>query len=179
MVVPLRRKTRWAILAAAVAVALLFLENSRRQPPPAPGYFVVSKVVDGDTVVVKGSGLLLKVRLAGIDAPELGRRGIPGQPYAQRAKNQLTSLLRSCTLRLQQVGIDDFNRPLVFLRCGEVDVNLHMVETGMAEAYRGRTEFDVQPFFSAEEQARRRRLNIWSLDGYESPRDWRRRHRKP
>jgi len=178
MSIPPQRKIRWAILVAALAVVVLFLQNLYRKPQPEPGYFQVRKVVDGDTVVMEGCGIVFKARLAGIDAPEFGRRGVPGQPYARRAKDYLSSLISPCAVELRQVGIDDFNRPLVFVRCGEVDVNLRMVENGVAEAYRGRTGFDIQPFVKAEEQARSQRLNIWSLDTYESPRDWRRRHRK-
>lgn len=156
----------------------LLVQNSSKEPPPAAGHFRVKKVVDGDTVVLEGCGILFKARLAGIDAPEMGWKDLPGQPYSERARDYLTSLVHSCALELRQIGIDDFNRPLVFLRCGDVEVNLRMVETGMSEAYRGRTEFDVRPFSQAEERARRQRLNIWSLARYESPREWRRRHRQ-
>jgi micrococcal nuclease len=178
MIIPFRRLTRWSILAAALVALSFFVQNSRREHPPASGYFLVKEVVDGDTVVLEGCGNLFKARLAGIDAPELGWKDLPGQPYATRARDYLASLVNSCSLEIRQVGIDAFNRPLVFLRCGDVEVNLRMVETGMAEAYRGRTGFDIQPFFQAEARARRQRLNIWSLANYESPREWRRRHRQ-
>jgi micrococcal nuclease len=174
---PFRRASRWSILAAAVAAVVLLVQNSRREPPPAPGYFRVKEVIDGDTVILEGSGILFKARLAGIDAPEMGGKEMPGQPYAAQARDYLASLVRSCELQVRQVGIDDFNRPLVFLRCGDTDVNLRMVETGLAEVYRGRTTLDLTPFFQAEERARRQRLNIWSLAKYESPKEWRRRHR--
>ena len=55
----------------------------------APGR--VRYVIDGDTVVLAGGG---KVRLIGIDTPELGHDGTVDQPYARQAREFLVALLR-------------------------------------------------------------------------------------
>ncbi|MBW2145727.1 MAG: thermonuclease family protein [Deltaproteobacteria bacterium] len=172
------RAARWGVLAAALAMVALLVQDTPRATPQTLGLFRVREVLDGDTVVLEGCNIYFKARLAGIDAPERGWKNVPGQPYARRSREYLSSLIRSRDVEVRQVALDDYNRPLVFLRCGDADVNLRMVEQGMAEAYRGRTEFDVRPFFQAEERARRQRLNIWSLKNYESPRRWRGRRRQ-
>lgn len=51
----------------------------------------VRYVIDGDTVVLRGGG---KVRLIGIDTPELGHDGSADQPFARQARSFLVSLLR-------------------------------------------------------------------------------------
>lgn len=48
-------------------------------------------VIDGDTVVLARRG---KVRLIGIDTPELGHDGAVDQPFARRARDFLMALLR-------------------------------------------------------------------------------------
>ena len=57
------------------------------------GQFKIIKIYDGDTVKAAGHGVEIKVRLAGIDAPETkkGKRK-PGQPYSLKAKKEMWSL---------------------------------------------------------------------------------------
>ncbi|OGP73239.1 MAG: hypothetical protein A2W09_01545 [Deltaproteobacteria bacterium RBG_16_50_11] len=55
---------------------------------------IVKKVADGDTLtVVTHEGTKLRVRLCGIDAPEIRHNGLPGQPYGGEAKAALTALM--------------------------------------------------------------------------------------
>ena len=59
------------------------------------------------------------------------------------------------------------------------NVNLEMVKAGLAEVYRGRNvrSSDLDPYWKAEEEARRTKRGMWSLgDQYVSPREWRRKH---
>jgi endonuclease YncB( thermonuclease family) len=49
----------------------------------------VEHVVDGDTVVVAGRE---RLRLVGIDAPELGRDGAPSEPFARAARERVVAL---------------------------------------------------------------------------------------
>lgn len=46
----------------------------------------VQHVVDGDTLVLAGRE---RLRLVGIDAPEIGRDGTPSEPYAEDARRRL------------------------------------------------------------------------------------------
>ena len=51
----------------------------------------VRYVIDGDTVILADGR---KVRLIGIDTPELGHGGNPDQPFARQARDYLITLLR-------------------------------------------------------------------------------------
>jgi endonuclease YncB( thermonuclease family) len=53
----------------------------------AAGESFIGKVVnvsDGDTVTVPDENKRIRVRINGIDAPEKGRKGVPGQPYGEQ-----------------------------------------------------------------------------------------------
>lgn len=67
----------------------------------------VKKVVDGDTVILHGG---VKVRLIGINTPELSRDGRAEEPLAIAARIHLTKLVGAGRkLRLQQ-GQDEYDR---------------------------------------------------------------------
>ncbi len=51
----------------------------------------VEWVYDGDTIRLADGR---KLRLIGIDTPELGRKDTPAQPYSRKASNKLTKLLQ-------------------------------------------------------------------------------------
>ena len=55
----------------------------------------VTRVYDGDTILVaRDRTVARKVRLVGIDAPEISsENGWPEQPYSEEAKKYLTSLV--------------------------------------------------------------------------------------
>ncbi|MFH1080761.1 MAG: thermonuclease family protein [Pseudomonadota bacterium] len=59
---------------------------------------------------------------------------------------------------------------------GNGNINLEMVRAGYAEAYLEylREPYRVQ-FVQAEKEARSARKGIWSLSGYERPKDFRKR----
>jgi endonuclease YncB( thermonuclease family) len=78
-------------------------------PPPANLHSeVVTRVVDGDTLRLKTGQ---KVRLIGIDTPELGRDGRPDRPFAQEAREALRRLIELSGWRiLLQPGIEPRDR---------------------------------------------------------------------
>ena len=59
--------------------------------PPQEG--IVDHVIDGDTVEIAFGGHLERVRLIGIDTPEIGYEGAPDECWAQEAKRALGRLL--------------------------------------------------------------------------------------
>ncbi|PKN33199.1 MAG: hypothetical protein CVU61_14375 [Deltaproteobacteria bacterium HGW-Deltaproteobacteria-19] len=62
---------------------------------------------------------------------------------------------------------------------GDRNINLEMIQAGMAEAYR---EYLREPyrgqFIGAEREAKAKRIGIWSQDGYERPSEFRKRMRE-
>lgn len=194
----MRTKLNTLTLSAGLAITLaLFsgcLSNETKQPltpqqtnsPTEPSAssqrprILISYCHDGDTCQVKtDGGLWFSVRLAGIDAPEIGRfnrkKAAAGQPLGVDARDTLIKILDgSQQLTMDQIDLDPFNRPVVELFAGDTCVNLKMLELGMAERYRGNSKLtNPQNYDAAEQLAKAKRVGIWGLRNYESPSKWR------
>ena len=141
------------------------------------GQFKITRVCDGDTVKAQGHDIEITVRLVGIDAPETSRKKRdPGQPYSQKAKKYLASLVLNKTVDIKGYGLDRYNRILGVIYLNKQNINLEMVKAGLAEVYRGKPArgFDNGPYLEAEKRAREAKTGMWSLgDKYISPKDWR------
>jgi micrococcal nuclease len=138
--------------------------------------FRVVSCNDGDTCrLAKGDGnKAMKVRLVGIDAPELSHGG---QPYGKESKDFLNQMVVGKSVRLQSLGQDTYGRTLGVLLVGSVDVNESMIRAGMAEVYVGKTEdgVDSDRYFKAQQEARSARRGMWAQARYESPYQFRKR----
>ena len=145
------------------------------------GQYEVYRVVDGDTFVVKHGSVKLTIRMVGIDAPEASTsKHRAGQPFSRQSTQHLSSLILNKTVDVKSYGSDRNGRTLgeVFLLNGK-NVNLEMVQVGLAEVYRGKpaSGMDMGPYWKAEEEAKAAKRGMWVLgDQYVSPRDWRRTH---
>ncbi len=93
----------------------------------APSEAVVTKVLDGDTVIVEGGH---HVRLLGIDADEAG------YPCYGEAKNRLEELVLAEEVRLEkdESDVDQYDRCLRYLFLEGENINLKLVEEGLAVA---------------------------------------------
>ena len=84
-------------------------------------------VHDGDSITVLAPGNdQLKVRLEGIDAPELK------QPFSQQSKQALSDLVYGKAVVLRVTGKDRYRRTLAVVMVEGVNANLEMVKLGMA-----------------------------------------------
>ena len=98
----------------------------------------VIRVYDGDTIKAEGYDIEIKVRLVGIDAPEISRKKRqPGQPYSQQAKKYLADLVLNKIVDIKGYGLDRYNRILGVIYLYPRNINLEMVKAGLAEVYRG------------------------------------------
>lgn len=136
---------------------------------------------DGDTCRIQAAqALWMNVRLAGVDAPETrkgrGKNKQKGQPLGEAAQQFLNERLRDRTVRIRQVDLDHYNRPVVEITIkGETrPINLTLLEDGYAEMYRGKTKrIDRAAYDAAEAKAKAQKRGIWSLSDYQSPADYR------
>jgi len=142
--------------------------------------FKVVRVSDGDTINAESDENKIKVRLVGIDAPETkkGKRN-PGQPYSQRAKSFLASMVLNKKVVIKDYGEDRYGRILGVVYLDNTDVNLEMIKAGLAEVYRGRQPkgLDIVSYRDAEKSVKMAGKGRWSLgDKYVSPKVWRKEH---
>jgi micrococcal nuclease len=170
---------RYGVYGILLLIGLLWAADADLDRPVAgaadKGYTVV-RVVDGDTILVEGSGGRETVRLLGIDAPETSKgKGEPGQPYSRKAQRHLAGLVLNRTVALVVYGRDRYKRILAVVYCDNRDINRAMLQAGLAEVYRGRTPetFDKTPYLQSEADARQSRTGMWRQgDAYVSPIRW-------
>jgi micrococcal nuclease len=95
----------------------------------------VSAVLDGDTLVLKGGE---RLRLRGIDAPEVSHKGKAGQYYGRKSAQRLAALVSGQTLVLDrdELNTDRYGRLVGVARLSDGRiVNLLMIEHGAAFVY--------------------------------------------
>jgi micrococcal nuclease len=140
---------------------------------------VVTRVVDGDTVWVKVAaraqgatgGETLKVRIAGIDAPEICQVGGPEALQALRGHllGQHVTLI-SPPFRSH----DDYGRVLATVNKQGQDVGRWMVRHGQAWSYGYRRSSG--PYATEQAQAQAAGAGLFAHAAAESPRGFRQRH---
>ncbi len=153
---------RWLLIGAAALIAgwcsgfSVGLAKAEQQARAT-----VLSIGDGDTIRVLQGQQRLTIRLACIDAPEMAQA-----PDGANARRYLQTRLRlgsSVTLRPQTV--DRFGRTVAEV-IGEVNLNLALVEDGMAFAYRKYLgQCDAREYVEAEFRASRSRYGVWRVPG--------------
>ncbi|MBW2031720.1 MAG: thermonuclease family protein [Deltaproteobacteria bacterium] len=101
--------------------------------------------------------LEIKVRLVGIDAPQVSYSKFKkGQPYSEKAKRFLAGILLDKIVDIKGYGLDSSNRVLGEITSGDTNINLEMIKRGYAEVYGGRLPDSFDPTFYRyhEKQAR-------------------------
>ena len=129
-------------------------------------------VTDGDTItVIDAKRQQLKVRLAGIDAPE------KTQDFGNRAKQNLSRLVFGKTVTLESRKVDRYGRLVGKVLIGQTDANLEQIKAGLAWHYREyaseQSVTDRLAYSNAEARARSSRLGLWSLTNPVPPWDFR------
>ncbi|MGJ3442358.1 thermonuclease family protein [Pseudomonas sp. Je.1.5.c] len=142
--------------------------------PEQPQRVAVRQVVDGDTLRLNDGR---SVRLIGINAPEIGRKGRTSEPYAEAAKRRLQALVKASD---GQVGLvpgveakDKYGRTLAHIY-GKRGDNFEAVLLSEGLGYR----VAVAPNVSlagcqqdAEQAARAVRAGLWRQSPVQRDRD--------
>ena len=124
-------------------------------------------VTDGDSLSVSG----IRVRLFGIDAPELNQDCYDnGSAVAcgEMSKRRLESLIGDSEVSCHQRDTDPYGRIVAVCQISGVDLGRAMVEDGWATAFRRYSE-DYVP---AELRARAARSGLWQWN-FQTPDDYR------
>jgi endonuclease YncB( thermonuclease family) len=132
-------------------------------------------VIDGDTLDILTAGFeTLRVRLSGIDAPELG------QAFGRNAKAALSSLVFARSVAIEWRKRDRYDRVVAKVMLEGRDIAFEMLALGMAWHY---TRFEAeQPaadrreYADAQTRARVARRGLWADAAPVPPWDYRARH---
>lgn len=179
----------WTFLVLAFAGALACGVPARSASPenagagqqattaPRTASAVLARILtvdDGDSFIARRhDGARIRVRLAGIDAPE------KSQPWANRAREKLRGLLREGELRIEPIKTDRWGRFVANVEVEGKDVSLAMLEAGLAWHY-ARYDGDLSPqqarrYATAAAAAREAGAGLWRADDPEPPWQFRRR----
>ncbi len=127
----------------------------------------VEKVYDGDTVTLRCDLHQVKVRVWGIDAPEIGQA-----PWGQIARDALAERLGP-RVKLYIRDQDRYGRTVGQLFHAQEDIALALVQAGHVRVYEQYN--DSARYRRAEQQAREAGRGIWQAPGaHQTPWTWRR-----
>ncbi len=137
-------------------------------PPGAPETAPVQWVVDGDTVHL-GDGR--KLRLIGLDTPEIHHDGRPPEPYALEARRRLQALIgpsRRVALVPGRERRDRYGRLLVHLfTTGGENLQVPLLRQGLATLLVFPPNLALlECYRAAEQEARVAGRGLWSLPQY-------------
>lgn len=158
----------WVLAALAVAPT----PASTRTPDAAPSSdetrYLVSRVVDGDTIDVQKDGTIIRVRLIGLDTPETVDPRKPIQCFGAEASAEAHRILAGQTVRLEtdpsQDTHDKYGRLLAyaFLPDGS-NVAEHLIADGFGHEYTYDMPYRYQKEFrAAEATARAAGRGLWA-----------------
>lgn len=126
---------------------------------------IVIGVIDGDTLTVLVGNGQIKVRLNGIDAPEIG------QPWGRNSKRRLSDFAYGKECTLDGSTKDRYGRTLADVIVDGRSANLILVSEGLAWHYKKyNKDTDLA---DAETKARKEQIGLWSDKRQTPPWDWR------
>ena len=141
-----------------------------QEPFPPQWQALVSRVIDGDTLVLQpiGSQNLYTTRIAGIDAPEIC------QSFGNTAKEGLARKVQGLMVTVNSDHRDDFGRELGQVYLNGEDLGAYMVRQGWAWSYgRGKS---AGPYALEQAYAQNLKLGLFATaQKIIKPADFRRR----
>jgi micrococcal nuclease len=156
----------WAFLILGVLVAARFCQ-SPVHPSANFGFEAdvpehVERVIDGDTIVLEGH---VRVRLIGVDTPEVVHPHKPVEPLGPEASQFTRSLVedRDVTLQFDRERRDRYGRVLAYVYVDGKLVNEEIIRAGFSRA-QTRYKFDrtmANRFLAAEAEAKEAGRGIW------------------
>lgn len=97
------------------------------------------RVIDGDTIVAKRDGQEERVRILGIDAPEVARDGESGEKCATEATALTEELTADADVVVvadpSQAETDRYGRTLAYVEADGQDVSAELLSAGLAQVY--------------------------------------------
>jgi len=130
---------------------------------------VTGKVVgvhDGDSItVLAAENVQIKVRLEGIDAPELK------QPFSTQSKEAMSDMVFGKVVTLQVSGKDRYGRTLAVVMVDGLNANLELVRRGLA--WRFERYSQDAALLAAQNEAKAAKRGLWADSEPVPPWEWR------
>jgi micrococcal nuclease len=160
-------RTRTLVIVGLVVLIVLNRLFLLPATPPAPlereTPYVVQRTIDGDTLLLEDG---TRVRLIGIDTPEIARDDRPAEPWAEEAAQWVGDRVTGKEIRLEFdfERYDRYERTLAYVYLDDLLLNEEIIRQGFSRAqlqynYSARMK---KRFQKAEEEARNAGRGIWS-----------------
>lgn len=155
-------------------------QNTATQVTPAiyaqqKTLYDVVKVIDGDTIDVSINGKTVRIRLIGVDTPEVVDPRKPVQCFGQEASAKMHKLLDGTKVSLEtdqsQGDKDKYNRLLRYVFTEDnINVAHELILSGFAYEYTYNTPYKYQKEFKEAQQfAEKNTLGLWAPDACVTP----------
>lgn len=125
--------------------------------------WLVLRVVDGDSTLIRYKGKMTAVQLVYVNAPEKGK------PHWEESRDALMSKIagQRVELRFRDPGVEErdfYGRLLACIHLDDRSINLEMIREGFAR-YRHDDNAEMQDLdlMNAEREAREHKLGLWGI----------------
>lgn len=137
-------------------------------------FCLVVAIADGDTLTARcgepGAYEQVKVRIAGIDAPE------KSQQFGQRSRQALADLCHQEEATIKPSARDRYGRTLADVQCKGRDAGVAQVSTGMAWVFDRYSE-GYEHLYLMQDAAKGAHQGLWTDLAPVAPWDWREQRR--
>lgn len=183
---PLPKKRKSLVFLVFILVAYAFynyLGNEMQKNSRESFTYKAVKIYDGDTFLATDGNVKFKVRIAGIDAPEMK------QKFGKLSKEKLKNLILNQSIKIEPVGkgVGFHGRTLGLITLTEknIDVGSQLLKEGLAYYYRPKCNdypldkelYNYSPhrYVRMEAIAKTNHINIWSEEKLLMPCEFRKR----
>lgn len=133
--------------------------------------YLVTSVYDGDTITVKNSNKTLKIRLYGIDAPELKQKD------GTFSRKVLYDKVYQKNVTVKVMNKDRYGRSVAKIYLKDEYINLYLLEKGTAFWYENYARDDNE-LARAYEKARKNRVGIFKNQNIQTPSEYRKSQKR-
>ncbi len=161
---------RTAVLAAALLLSVPAPAAPQCPPDRIDAQARVKHVLDGDTIELDDGR---RLRLIGLNTPEIGHDGAPSEPFAIEARDHLQRLLAGhgnrIALRYDRERTDNYQRTLAHLFLADgTSITAELLEQGLgAVLVVPPNVWNAPCYQQAERRAQARQQGIWALPSYQ------------
>lgn len=139
-----------------------------------PFHGTITKVIDGDSMVLDTGAKTIEVRLYGIDCPEYR------QPFSAEAKHFSSDTVYGRDVVVTPYYYDTYGRVVSMVVQGDTVLNSELVRAGLAWVY---PRYCRKSFCTAwkenENDARKHKRGLWNASETISPWNWKRMNHSP
>lgn len=150
---------------ALFAIAFLLSQNYVNIPD---GFYLVSRVVDGDTISIDMDGETKKARLIGVDTPETVHPTKLVECFGKEASQKTKEILEGKAVKIEydesQGMVDKYGRTLVYIFLEDgTNFNEYLIRNGYAYEYTYNEPYKYQELFKeAEIDAKENLRGLWA-----------------